>query len=83
VTAPRSSCCDRYWTNKLSAIFPEAADDPDIEYIRGLLVEDEALPPRDWRLATFQRWFDAKLKTIEDPDRRQVLELFGRWHPST
>ncbi|WP_445183491.1 hypothetical protein ACTXG6_34220 [Pseudonocardia sp. Cha107L01] len=62
------------------AALDELPQSRSVEYIRGLLVENEALPPRDRRLATFQRWFDAKLNTIANPDRRQVLERFGRWH---
>lgn len=51
-----------------------------IEYLRGLLVTNGALPPRDRRLATFERWLSDKLDHLDDADQRQVLERFGRWH---
>jgi integrase len=51
-----------------------------VEYLRGLLVTSHALPPRDRRLATFERWLRAKLEGIEHPEHRQVTERFGRWH---
>ncbi len=38
-----------------------------------------ALPPRDRRLADFQRWAAAKLDTIGDASHRRLLERFLRW----
>ena len=37
------------------------------------------LPPRDRRLADFQRWAAAKLDGIGDAGHRQLLERFLRW----
>jgi hypothetical protein len=37
------------------------------------------LPPRDRRLADFQRWAVTKLDTIADARHRQLLERFLRW----
>ena len=51
-----------------------------VEYLRGLLVTSHALPLRDRRLATFERWLKAKLEGIEHGEHRQVVERFGRWH---
>lgn len=51
-----------------------------VEYLRGLLVISHALPPRDRRLATFERWLSAKLDGIEHDEHRQVVERFARWH---
>ena len=51
-----------------------------VEYIRGLLVENGALPRRDRRVADFERWLTARLATIADPESRQLLERYARWH---
>jgi integrase len=51
-----------------------------VEYIRGLLVEHDALPNRDRRVADFERWLAVRLRDIEDDEQRKVLERFGRWH---
>ena len=48
-------------------------------YLRSLLVRYGALPPRDRRLAGFQRWAAAKLDAIGDAGHRQLLERFLRW----
>jgi hypothetical protein len=53
--------------------------DRAVEYLRSLLVRYGALPPRDRRLADFQRWAAAKLDTIGDAGHRQQLERFLRW----
>ena len=44
-----------------------------------LLVRYGVLPPRDRRLADFQRWAAAKLDTIGNAEHRQLLERFLRW----
>jgi hypothetical protein len=51
-----------------------------VEYLRLLLVRYGVLPPRDRRLADFQRWAAAKLGAVDDPEHRQLLERFLRWH---
>ena len=53
--------------------------DRAVEYLRSLLVRYGALPPRDRRLADFQRWAAAKLDAIGDAGHRQLLERFLRW----
>jgi hypothetical protein len=53
--------------------------DRAVEYLRSLLVRYGVLPPRDRRLADFQRWAAAKLDAITDADHRQLLERFVRW----
>lgn len=50
------------------------------EYIRGLLVEHEILPPRDIYLAKFLTWSAAKLTTVTDPAHRSIADRFIRWH---
>jgi hypothetical protein len=50
-----------------------------VEYLRCLLVRYGVLPPRDRRLADFQRWAAAKLDAIGDAEHRQLLERFLRW----
>ena len=49
------------------------------EYLRSLLVHYGALPPRDRRLAGFQRWAGAKLDAIGNTGHRRLLERFLRW----
>jgi hypothetical protein len=51
-----------------------------VEYLRGLLVTSHALPPRDRRLAAFERWLAVKLDGIEHDEHRQIVHRFARWH---
>ncbi|MFR9802652.1 hypothetical protein ACL02T_10155 [Pseudonocardia sp. RS010] len=51
-----------------------------VEYLRALLVTHHALPPRDRRLATFQRWLDDTLARVDHPEHKQLLDRFARWH---
>lgn len=51
-----------------------------VEFIRALLVANNALPPRDRLLATYGRWLQDKLAAIEDDEQRRIIERFGRWH---
>jgi hypothetical protein len=51
-----------------------------VEYLRCLLVRYGVLPPRDRRLADFQRWAAAKLDGIGNAGHRQLLERFLRWY---
>ncbi len=53
--------------------------DRAVEYLRCLLVRYGVLPPRDRRLADFQRWAAAKLGGIDNAEHRQLLERFLRW----
>jgi len=50
-----------------------------VEYLRSLLVRYGALPPRDRRLADFQRWAAAKLGAVGNTGHRRLLERFLRW----
>ena len=56
-----------------------AGADRAVEYLRCLLVRYGVLPPRDRRLADFQRWAAAKLDGIGNAEHRQLLERFLRW----
>ena len=51
-----------------------------VEYVRGLLVEQGVLLRRDRRVADYGPWLDARLGTIDDSQRRQLLERYARWH---
>lgn len=51
-----------------------------VEYVRGLLVGHDCLSPRDPHLATFERWFPAKLAQIHDPEHYTIVDRFVRWH---
>jgi len=62
------------------ATLDTAGADRAVEYLRLLLVRYGVLPPRDRRLADFQRWAAAKLGAVDDPEHRQLLERFLRWH---
>jgi hypothetical protein len=53
--------------------------DRAVEYLRLLLVRYGVLPPRDRRLADFQRWAAAKLDGIGNAEHRRLLERFLRW----
>lgn len=61
------------------AALDAAGADRAVEYLRALLVRYGVLPPRDRRLADFQRWAAAKLDTIGNAEHRQLLERFLRW----
>jgi hypothetical protein len=61
------------------ATLDAAGADRATEYLRLLLVRYGVLPPRDRRLADFQRWAAAKLGAVGDPEHRQLLERFLRW----
>lgn len=51
-----------------------------VEFIRELLVANNALPKRDPLLATYERWLQDKLATIDSDESRRVVERFGNWH---
>lgn len=53
---------------------------PGREYLRDLLVVHKVLPARDKYLAAFQRWTVSRLETIEDPNDRQLVRTYLRWH---
>lgn len=53
--------------------------DRAVEYLRALLVRHGVLPPRDRRLADFQRWAAAKLDAIAAVEQRRLLERFVEW----
>lgn len=51
-----------------------------VEHMRSLLIHHKLLPDRDHYLALFQRWLTSKLDDIDDPEIRQPVESFARWH---
>lgn len=51
-----------------------------LEYVRGLLVEHGALPPRHRHIDDYADWLTRKLAPIEDAEDRRIIERFGRWH---
>ena len=61
------------------AALDAAGADRAVEYLRSLLVRYGVLPPRDRRLADFQRWAAAKLDGIGNAEHRQLLDRFLRW----
>lgn len=48
-------------------------------YVRSLLVEHQALPSRDERLATFQSWAATAQQRITTDAHRKVIARFVRW----
>ena len=62
-----------------SAPAATAPADRTVEYLRCLLVHYDVLPPRDRRLADFQRWAAAKLDGISNAEHRRLLERFLQW----
>ena len=59
---------------------PHPGHHDDSENAKGGQYPYGVLPPRDRRLADFQRWAAAKLGAVGDPEHRQLLERFLRWH---
>jgi integrase len=50
------------------------------EYVRGLLVEHNALPRRDEFSARFSDWADQALDRITSPSHRDITRRYIRWH---
>jgi hypothetical protein len=50
------------------------------DYIRGLLVEYQALPPRDEFLNRYETWSTAAVARVTDPAHRDVLRRYVTWH---
>lgn len=51
-----------------------------IEHLRGLLVEHDALPPRDRYLTEFKQWSELRPAMVVDKSSRRVIEQYLRWH---
>ncbi|MCB0910074.1 MAG: site-specific integrase [Propionibacteriaceae bacterium] len=49
-------------------------------YVRRLLVAAGTLPDYDHYLDRFERWLPGWLDTIPDPDHRQILTRYAKWH---
>jgi hypothetical protein len=50
------------------------------DYVRGLLVEHGALPQRDETKIRYQHWGGEAILRVEDPQMRDVVECYIRWH---
>jgi integrase len=50
------------------------------EYVRGLLVEHNALPRRDELSARFSGWAEQALERITSPSHRDITRRYVRWH---
>jgi integrase len=50
------------------------------EYVRGLLVEHNALPRRDELSARFSDWAEQALDRITSPAHRDITRRYIRWH---
>ena len=50
------------------------------EYVRGLLVEHGSLPHRDELLARYQTWAEDALARLANPDHRDLIRRYIRWH---
>jgi len=51
-----------------------------VEWLRNILVDAEALPPRDVVLHRTEAFVDARLRTIENRDDRVAARAFAEWH---
>lgn len=50
------------------------------EYVRGLLVEHQALPHRDELSARFSEWSEQALERITSQNHRDIIRRYIRWH---
>ncbi|UXM89906.1 tyrosine-type recombinase/integrase [Paenarthrobacter sp. JL.01a] len=50
------------------------------EYVRGLMVEHNALPRRDELSAKFSDWAEQALDRITSPSHRDITRRYIRWH---
>lgn len=50
------------------------------EYVRGLLVEHQALPRRDELSARFAEWAEQALERITSQNHRDIIRRYIRWH---
>lgn len=51
-----------------------------LEHLRFMLVASGALPPRDERLTTLERWIDRAIAEREPPEHQRVLRGYAVWH---
>jgi hypothetical protein len=51
-----------------------------LSHLRSVLVAAGALPARDERLASLQRWTSGVIGTRGDPAERQILHRYAIWH---
>lgn len=57
-----------------------AGPDRTRNYIRGLLVEQGALPPRDELAVRYEQWAADALERVSSDDHREVVRRYIRWH---
>jgi len=50
------------------------------EHLRALLVAHGVLPVRDRYLAAYERWAEARVRSVEDSKDRQLIAAYLRWH---
>lgn len=50
------------------------------DYVRGLLVEHGTLPRRDETKIRYQEWAAQAVGRVDDPQMREVIERYIRWH---
>ncbi|WP_275216386.1 hypothetical protein [Pseudarthrobacter sp. H3Y2-7] len=50
------------------------------EYVRGLLTEYGVLPQRDELRMRYDRWAAEALERVRDPQNREVIRRYIRWH---
>ncbi|GAA2290839.1 hypothetical protein GCM10010402_56540 [Actinomadura luteofluorescens] len=58
----------------------ELSPDRSVEHLRAMLVHTGILPARDERLAHLNRWIEAKIDELGDPEDRHLLRLFSTWN---
>lgn len=50
------------------------------DFVRGLLVEHGTLPRRDIYRARYEEWAKEALERVRDPENRDVIRRYIRWH---
>lgn len=50
------------------------------DFVRGLLVEHGTLPRRDTYRARYEEWSRGALERVTDPENRDVIRRYIRWH---
>ncbi|WP_254552753.1 site-specific integrase [Kitasatospora sp. MMS16-BH015] len=58
----------------------ELPGDKTLAHLRSVLVATGALPPRDERLVTLERWIASAVGARTNPDERRTLHGYAVWH---
>lgn len=62
------------------AVLDRHGPSPVVDHLRAALTAGGALPNRDERLASLERWIDSALAEVGDVEERTVLRRYTTWH---